>query len=56
MVDTGSELSWLPKQLLLNAGILPKGKKQFVTATNQTEDRDFGYAILTAEDYSSIDY
>ena len=25
MVDTGSELSWLPKQLLLDAGITPRG-------------------------------
>jgi predicted aspartyl protease len=55
MVDTGSELSWLPKQLLLDAGITPKGKKQFVTATNQSVEHDFGYAILTAEGYSTID-
>jgi len=55
MVDTGSELSWLPKQLLLDAGITPKGKKRFVTATSQIAERDFGYAILTAEGYSTID-
>ena len=55
MVDTGSELSWLPKQLLLDAGIISKGKKRFATATNQIVERDFGYAILTAEGYSTID-
>jgi len=55
MVDTGSELSWLPKQLLLDAGIVPKGKKRFVTATKEIAERDFGYAILQAEGYSTID-
>ena len=55
MVDTGAELSWLPKQLLLDAGIIPKGKKRFATATKQIVERDFGYAILTAEGYSTND-
>ena len=55
MVDTGSELSWLPKQLLLDAGITPKGKKRFAAATKELVERDFGYAILTAEGYSTID-
>jgi predicted aspartyl protease len=55
MVDTGAELSWLPKQLLLDAGITSKGKKRFATATNQIVERDFGYAILTAEGYSTND-
>jgi len=55
MVDTGSELSWLPKQLLLDAGITVKGKKRFETATKQLVERDFGYAILQAEDYATND-
>ena len=55
MVDTGSELSWLPKQLLLDAGIFPRGKKRFSTATNQIVERDFGYAILKVEGYSTND-
>jgi predicted aspartyl protease len=55
MVDTGSELSWLPKKELLDAGITPKGKKRFATATQQIVERDFGYAILKAEGYSTID-
>jgi predicted aspartyl protease len=55
MVDTGAELSWLPKQLLLDAGITPKGKKRFETATKQLVERDFGYAILQAEGYATID-
>ena len=55
MVDTGSELSWLPKQSLLDAGITPRGKKRFSTATKQIVERDFGYAILKAEGYSTND-
>jgi predicted aspartyl protease len=55
MVDTGSELSWLPKQLLLDAGIIPRGKKRFSTATKEIVEHDFGYAILKAEDYSTND-
>ena len=35
MVDTGSKLSWLPKQLLLDAGITVKGKKRFETAAKE---------------------
>ena len=55
MVDTGSELSWLPKQLLLEAGITSRGKKRFTLADNQIIEREFGYAILTAEGYTTID-
>jgi len=55
MVDTGSELSWLPKQSLLDAGIIPRGKKRFSTATKEIVERDFGYAILKAEGYSTND-
>jgi len=55
MVDTGSELSWLPKQPLLDAGIIPRGKKRFAMANKQIIERDVGYAILTTEGYSTID-
>jgi predicted aspartyl protease len=55
MVDTGSEVSWLPKQVLLDAGITPRGKKRFLMANNQTIERDFGYAILSAEGYTTND-
>ena len=55
LVDTGAELSWLPKQVLFEAGITPRGKKRFYTATNQLVERDFGYAILAAEGYTTND-
>ena len=55
MVDTGSEVSWLPKKELQNIGIMPEGKKRFVMANKDIIERDIGYAILTAEGYSTID-
>ena len=55
LVDTGSELSWMPKQVLLDVGIHPRGKKRFTTADGQIIERDYGYAILSAEGYITID-
>jgi len=55
MVDTGSELSWLPKQELLKIGITPRGKKRFVMANKELIERDYGYAILHAEGYTTND-
>ena len=55
MVDTGLLASWLPKKELLNIGIAPEGKKRFVLANKDIIERDIGYAILTAEGYSTID-
>jgi len=55
MVDTGSEVSWLPKKELLGIGVMPEGKKRFEMANKQIIERDIGYAILTAEGYSTID-
>jgi hypothetical protein len=55
MVDNGSELSWLPKKELLAAGITPEGKKRFAMANKEIIERDFGYAILTAEGYATND-
>ena len=55
LVDTGSELSWMPKQVLLDIGVHPRGKKRFTTAAGQIVERDFGYAILSAEGYFTND-
>jgi predicted aspartyl protease len=55
MVDTGSEVSWLPKKELMNIGIKPESKKRFEMANKQIIERDIGYAILAAEGYTTID-
>ena len=55
LVDTGSELSWLPKKELLDIGVTSEGKKRFAMANKEIIERDIGYAILSAEGYSAAD-
>lgn len=55
LVDTGSELTWLPADALVQAGITPLRKRSFQTATKQMVQRNVGYAILRAEGYETID-
>jgi predicted aspartyl protease len=55
VVDTGSELTWLPAELLRRAGITPRRKMFFATATQEKVEREVGYAILSAEGFETID-
>jgi len=55
LVDTGAELTWLPAELLSDAGITPRRKRTFQTATKQVIEREVGYAILRAEGYETTD-
>ena len=55
LVDTGSELTWLPREILKAAGISPRRKRIFSTATQQKVEREIGYAILSAEGYETSD-
>jgi predicted aspartyl protease len=55
LVDTGSELTWLPAGLLSAAGITPRRKKVFTTATQEKVERQVGFAIVAAEGYETID-
>lgn len=55
LVDTGSELTWLPADFLTGVGITPRRKRILVTATQQKIEREVGYAILSAEGYETID-
>jgi predicted aspartyl protease len=55
LVDTGSELTWLPAEVLTAAGIREVQKRTFQTATKQTVQRPVGYAILRAENFETID-
>ena len=53
LVDTGSHMTWLPRKALLDAEIIPRGKKNFRNANNQLCTRDYGYAILSADKYKT---
>lgn len=55
LVDTGSELTWLPRDVLHQAGITPRRQRWFRTATSQTVTREVGYAILAADGYETAD-
>src|SRR6266581_5420666 len=55
LVDTGSELTWLPADVLKSVGITPRRKRVFATATQQKVERAVGYAILSAEGYETND-
>jgi clan AA aspartic protease len=55
LVDTGSELTWLPADVLRSAGITARRKRVFATATQQKVEREVGFAIVAAEGYETID-
>lgn len=55
LVDSGSELTWLPADALKQIGITPTRKRSFPTATKQLIERPVGYAILRAENFETID-
>jgi len=55
LVDSGSELTWLPRDVLLGIQISPLRKRSFLTATQQQVSRETGYAILSAEGFETVD-
>ena len=55
LVDTGSELTWLPAEVLRGVGITPRRRRVFSTATQQKIEREVGYAILSAEGFETND-
>ena len=55
LVDTGSELTWLPGGELSAAGITPRRTRTFITASGERLQREVGYAIVRAEGYETTD-
>ena len=55
LVDTGSELSWLPRSVLEQIGLVPRRRYTFATVTGQVVSRAVAYAILAAEGFETID-
>jgi hypothetical protein len=48
MVDTGSEYSWAPSELLATLGIVPVRIERFESADGRILERPIGFAMLTA--------
>ena len=55
LVDTGSELSWLPADILTRAGITLRRKKNFQTADGTRIEREIGNAIIRSDGYETTD-
>ena len=55
MVDSGSELSWMPADALTRAGITPRRKRSFRMADGRIMSRDVGYCILEAQGFATAD-
>lgn len=55
LVDTGSELTWLPAGDLTAIGIAPRRARTFITASGERLQRAVGYAILRADGYETTD-
>ena len=55
LVDTGSELSWLPIEVLVSTGIQPRRRRLFRMADGRTMDRDVGFCILESEGFVTND-
>jgi predicted aspartyl protease len=55
LVDTGSELTWLPAQLLAGIGVTPRRERLFEMANKQVIKRPVGYGIVRAEGYETND-
>lgn len=55
LVDTGSELTWLPADILKGVGTTPRRNRVFATATRPRIEREVGHAILDAEGFETND-
>ena len=55
LVDTGSELTWLPAATLRAIGVEPRRTSVFATATGERVRREVGFVILQAEGFETID-
>lgn len=56
IVDTGSEVTWVPEAILRDAGVsVRKPAQRFEMANGETIARDVGYAVIRAQGFETID-
>jgi predicted aspartyl protease len=48
LVDTGSEYTWIPRDVLEGLRIVVERKQGFIVADGRRVDRDIGYALIRA--------
>ena len=55
LVDTGSELTWIPRSVLESIGVGVERRRPFIVADGRRVERDIGYAIIHAGGTSTVD-
>jgi len=55
LVDTGSELTWIPRAVLKSIGVAVERQRAFIVADGRRVERDVGYAIIHASGTSTVD-
>ena len=56
LVDTGSEYTWLPKEILSGIGVkVRKPNLQFVMANGEVITRNVGYALIKVSGFETVD-
>ncbi|HEY2378262.1 MAG TPA: hypothetical protein VGH98_19955 [Gemmatimonadaceae bacterium] len=55
LVDTGSELTWIPRRVLEGLGVTAERRYRFVLASGQVVEREIGFAIVHAEGIATAD-
>ncbi len=48
LVDTGSEYTWIPRDVLEELGVVAQRKQGFIVADGRRIDREIGYALVRA--------
>ena len=56
LVDTGSEYTWAPRELLSELGIATERTQRFILADGSTVDREMGVAMVHAGGTSAPDF
>ena len=55
LVDTGSELTWIPRSILEELGIGTERRYRFVLADGRMLERDVGFAIVHVQGVTTAD-
>jgi predicted aspartyl protease len=55
LVDTGSELTWIPRVVLESLGVGVERRRAFIVADGRRVEREVGYAIVHAGGTSTVD-
>ena len=56
LVDTGSEYTWVPRDVLDDLGIRPERTQRFIVADGRTLERPIGIAIVHAAGTTAPDF